>query len=138
MTTVTPTHFDTQKGLLHVWMKALDVDHVVNSFGNLSADMMNMGFLLLNPARLVIDKYHGFLENMDDKKFVENFVRMEKWIFDSPDLPGEVFSSICQGLLPGQQVDPKQAGGRWEKSGSESSDHATFKYLRQIRPSGSA
>ena len=91
VTTVTPTNFDTQKGLLHVWMKSLDADHVVNTFGNLSADIMNLGFLLLNPARLMIDKYVGFFENMDNKKFVENFVRMEKWIFDSPDLPGEVF-----------------------------------------------
>jgi len=39
----------------------------------------------------MIDKYVGFLENMDNKPFVENFVRMEKWIFDSPDVPGETF-----------------------------------------------
>ena len=52
---------------------------------------MNLGFLLLNPARLMIDKYVGFFENMSSRSFVENFVRMEKWIFDSPDLPGEIF-----------------------------------------------
>jgi polyhydroxyalkanoate synthase len=39
----------------------------------------------------MIDKYVGFLENVDNKPFVENFVRMEKWIFDSPDVPGETF-----------------------------------------------
>ena len=95
VTTVTPTHFDTNKGLLHVWMKGIDVDKVVNTFGNLSADVMNLGFLMLNPARLMIDKYIGFLENADKRKFVENFVRMEKWIFDSPDLPGEVFRQFA-------------------------------------------
>jgi polyhydroxyalkanoate synthase len=52
---------------------------------------MNFGFLLLNPARLMIDKYVGFAENMDNRDFVENFVRMERWIFDSPDVPGETF-----------------------------------------------
>jgi polyhydroxyalkanoate synthase len=57
---------------------------------------MNFGFLLLNPARLMIDKYVGFFENMDNKKFVENFVRMEKWIFDSPDLPGETFRQFIK------------------------------------------
>ncbi|SLM32336.1 Poly-beta-hydroxybutyrate polymerase (modular protein) [Desulfamplus magnetovallimortis] len=96
VTTVTPTNFDTDKGLLHVWMKQLDVDAVVDSCGNLSADMMNFGFLLLNPARLMIDKYVGFMENMDNKGFVENFIRMEKWIFDSPDLPGEVFRQFIR------------------------------------------
>ena len=96
ITTVTPTNFDTDKGLLHTWMKQLDVDSVVNTYGNLSADIMNFGFLLLNPARLMIDKYVGFFDHMDKKKFVENFVRMEKWIFDSPDLPGEVFREFIK------------------------------------------
>ena len=71
VTTVTPTNFDTKKGLLHVWMEQIDVDRVVDTFGNLPADMMNLAFLLLNPARLMIDKYVGFMENMDNKEFVE-------------------------------------------------------------------
>ena len=96
VTTVTPTHFDTDKGLLHVWMKGVDADRMVDTYGNIPADVMNYGFLLLNPARLMIDKYVGFMENMDNKKFVENFVRMEKWIFDSPDLPGEVFRQFIR------------------------------------------
>jgi len=91
ITTVTPTNFDTDKGLLHVWMKDLDTDRMVRTFGNIPGDLMNFGFLLLNPARLMIDKYVGFTENMDNKDFVENFVRMERWIFDSPDVPGETF-----------------------------------------------
>ncbi len=96
ITTVTPTCFDTNKGLLHTWMKGIDADRMVSAFGNIPADMMNFGFLLLNPARLMIDKYVGFMENMDSKNFVENFVRMEKWIFDSPDLPGEVFRQFIK------------------------------------------
>jgi polyhydroxyalkanoate synthase len=91
ITTVTPTNFDTDQGLLHVWMKSVQVDQIVNTLGNIPGDLLNLGFLLLNPARLMIDKYIGFLEHMDDKDFVENFLRMEKWIFDSPDVPGETF-----------------------------------------------
>ncbi|MEN6622969.1 MAG: class III poly(R)-hydroxyalkanoic acid synthase subunit PhaC [Smithella sp.] len=96
ITTVTPSSFDTDKGLLHVWMKNLDVDKLIKSFGNVPGDLMNLGFLLLNPARLMIDKYVGFMENMDNKDFVENFVRMEKWIFDSPDVPGETFRQLIK------------------------------------------
>ncbi len=96
VTTVTPTYFDTDKGLLHIWMKHMDVDTMIDAHGNLSADMMNLGFLMLNPARLMIDKYQGFLNHMDKKVFLENFIRMEKWIFDSPDLPGEVFREFVR------------------------------------------
>jgi polyhydroxyalkanoate synthase len=96
VTTVTPTNFDTEQGLLHIWMKDMDVDRIVDTYGNIPGDIMNMGFLLLNPARLMIDKYVGFIENMANKKFVENFVRMEKWIFDSPDVPGETFRQFIR------------------------------------------
>jgi polyhydroxyalkanoate synthase len=64
---------------------------MADTYGNMPADLMNFGFLLLNPARLMLDKYVSFFENMDKKAFVENFVRMEKWIFDSPDIPFETF-----------------------------------------------
>ena len=96
ITTVTPTNFDTDQGLLHIWMKGIDADRMVDALGNIPADLMNFAFLLLNPARLMIDKYVGFSENMDNKTFVENFVRMEKWIFDSPDVPGETFRQFVK------------------------------------------
>jgi polyhydroxyalkanoate synthase len=96
VTTVTPTNFDTDQGLLHVWMRGVDADRMVDTFGNMPGDLLNFGFLLLNPARLMIDKYVGFMEQMDDKTFVENFIRMEKWIFDSPDVPGETFRQFIR------------------------------------------
>lgn len=120
ITTVTPSSFDTEKGLLHVWMKNLNVDKMIRSFGNIPGDLMNLGFLLLNPARLMIDKYVGFAENMDNKDFVENFVRMERWIFDSPDVPGETFRQFIEDgykknlliqskmYLDGKRVDLKK------------------------------
>lgn len=96
ITTVTPTNFDTSEGLLHSWMKELDVDKLIGSWGNMPADVMNLGFLLLNPARLMLDKYNNFARNMGDKDYVENFVRMEKWIFDSPDVPGATFRQFIE------------------------------------------
>jgi polyhydroxyalkanoate synthase len=99
ITTVTPTNFDHDAGLLNVWARSLDPDKLVESYGNIPGDILNLGFLLLNPARLMIDKYVGFMENINNKDFVENFVRMERWIFDSPDLPGEAFREFIQWLF---------------------------------------
>jgi polyhydroxyalkanoate synthase subunit PhaC len=96
VTTVTPTNFDTDKGLLHIWMKKTLTEEMGPTYGNMPADIMNLGFLLLNPARLIIDKYVGFFENMDNKNFVENFIRMEKWIFDSPDVPAATFKQFIE------------------------------------------
>jgi len=96
VTTVTPTYFDIDTGLLNIWMRNMPVDPISNTFGNIPGDFLNFGFLLLNPARLMVDKYVGFYEHLDDKKFVENFIRMEKWIFDSPDIPGETFREFIR------------------------------------------
>ena len=114
ITTVTPTNFDTDKGLLHIWMRAIDTDKMINAFGNLPGDVMNIGFLLLNPARLMIDKYVGFFENMGSKSFVENFVRMEKWIFDSPDVPGETFRQFASDFYKNNLLiqNKLEIGGR--------------------------
>ncbi|KPA08867.1 poly-beta-hydroxybutyrate polymerase [Candidatus Magnetomorum sp. HK-1] len=114
VTSVTPTNFDTEKGLLHIWMKQPAMIELADAFGNMPADFMNFGFLLLNPPRLMLDKYVSFFENMDKKPFVENFVRMEKWIFDSPDIPFETFRQFVTDcyqknlLIKGQMM----LGGR--------------------------
>ncbi|WP_373497817.1 alpha/beta fold hydrolase, partial [Desulfococcus sp.] len=120
VTTVTPTHFDTDTGLLHIWMKNTRALEMGDAYGNMPGDVMNLAFLLLNPARLILDKYVGFFEHMDNKEFVENFVRMEKWIFDSPDIPGATFRQFIEDLykknlliqnkmeLGGRRVDLKK------------------------------
>ncbi len=95
---VAPTNFDTDKGLLHIWMQGIDADRLVDAFGNVPGNLLTISYMLLNPARLLFDKYVGFLENMDNKEFVENFIRMEKWIFDSPAVPGETMRQVIKDL----------------------------------------
>ena len=114
------------------------MDGVADAYGNMPGDVMNLGFLLLNPARLMIDKYVGFFENMDDRTFVENFIRMEKWIFDSPDVPGETFRQFIDGLLPQEPPDPEQAGAGRPAGGPQEDHHAAPQHLRQVRPPGAA
>jgi polyhydroxyalkanoate synthase len=114
ITAVAPTNFDTPKGLLHLWLKEIDVDRLVNAFGNLPGHLLTVAFLLLNPPRLMLDKYLGFVEQMDNKEFVENFIRMEKWIFDSPDVPGESFRQLIKDLYQQNLLvqNRMQVGGR--------------------------
>lgn len=93
--TVTPINFNNN-GLLNKWIEGLDIDKLVDTFGNISGDMLNLIFLMLNPVRLMMHKYIIFIENYANTKFVKNFIRMEKWIFDSPDVPGETFRQFVK------------------------------------------
>lgn len=101
---VTPIDFETRDGLLNLWSGALDVDQMVDVLGNIPGDFMNIGFLMLNPWRLMFDKYVTFLEHVDSRDFVSNFIRMEKWIFDSPDQAGEAFRQFMKNTYLGNKL----------------------------------
>ncbi len=98
ITLATPVEFDIDDAGLFLWAKQFDPDKVVDSFGNLPGDMANFLYLLVVPVATV-DKYVQFLEGAENPKFVSTFLRMEKWIFDSPDMAGEVFREWIRDLL---------------------------------------
>lgn len=91
ITMVTPVDFHTPDNMLSHWTREMDVDLFVQAMGNVPADMMNACYLMLKPFRLNLQKYVGLVDLLDDRKGIEDFLRMEKWIFDSPDLAGEAF-----------------------------------------------
>ena len=95
---VAPVDFDTRDGLLNIWSKSMDVDLMVDTLGNIPGELMNLGFLWLKPFQLIVDKYVGLLDNMENPAAVRNFLRMEKWIFDSPDQAGEAFRKFIKDL----------------------------------------
>ncbi|MGF7186577.1 polyhydroxyalkanoate synthase [Desulfitispora alkaliphila] len=98
ITMVTPIDFDVDDGLLFIWGKDLNVDNMVDTYGVVPGDFMNSGFLLLKPFQLMMDKYVGLLDNMDNSDVMENFLRMEKWIFDSPGQTGETLRQFVNDL----------------------------------------
>ncbi|GAB1542146.1 class III poly(R)-hydroxyalkanoic acid synthase subunit PhaC [Scytonema sp. NUACC21] len=91
---VTPVDFHINEGLLNVWggctlgSKALDVDLMVDTFGNVPGNFLNFAFIMLKPFQLGVKKYMDVLDIVDNKEKLVNFLRMEKWIFDSPDRVG--------------------------------------------------
>lgn len=88
---VTPVDFHTPDNLLTKWTRHVDLDALVATTGNMPGSMLNALFLSLQPFRLTSQKYVGLMDQLDNPRALENFMRMEKWIFDSPDQPGEMF-----------------------------------------------
>lgn len=93
---VTPVDFHTADNMLSNWNREIDVDLLVETLGNVPADMMNFTYLMLKPWRLFAQKYVGMADILDDRKAMEDFLRMEKWIFDSPDQAGEAFRDFSK------------------------------------------
>jgi polyhydroxyalkanoate synthase subunit PhaC len=101
ITMVTPVDFHTDDNMLSNWTRGLDIDLFVDTLGNVPADLMNLCYLTLKPWRLFVQKYVGMVDILDDKKAMEDFLRMEKWIFDSPDQAGEAFRQFIKQYYQG-------------------------------------
>lgn len=101
ITMVTPVDFHTDDNMLARWTRSIDIDQFVDALGNVPADLMNACYLSLKPFRLLQQKYVGLVDILDDVTEVENFLRMERWIFDSPDQAGEAFREFIKGFYQG-------------------------------------
>ncbi len=124
ITMVTPVDFHAceeggKQGLLNIWGTNMNPDLMIKALGNVPGDFMNFGFLMLQPFQLNFQKYADVLDMMDDKDKLLGFLRMEEWIFDSPDQAGEAYAQFLRDFfqqnklikgeiyLGGQQVNLK-------------------------------
>ena len=107
VTTVTPVDFHAGNNLLSRWARHVDVDLIVDTLGNIPGEVLNWTYLSLKPFRLTGQKYLDLVNILDDPDQARNFIRMEKWVFDSPDQAGEAFRQFTKdfyqrnGLIKG-------------------------------------
>ena len=100
ITMVTPVDFHTPADLLSKWVRKVNVPAWVGQ-GNVSGDALNQLFLALMPFRLTQQKYVHLLADQrgaSDAAALENFMRVEQWIFDSPDQSGAAFREFVTWL----------------------------------------
>jgi polyhydroxyalkanoate synthase len=69
----------------------LDADRMFNSIGNLPSEQLYALFSTLKPFKQGVNKYFNLVENIDNEEFVQNFLRVEKWLYDTPPIAGETF-----------------------------------------------
>ena len=120
ITMVTPVDFATEEGLLNAWTgctvgsESMDPDLMVAALGNIPGDFMNFGYLMLKPFQLNVQKYMALAAIADDPARVEDFLRMEKWIFDSPDQAGEAWRQFIVDFYQGNKLisGEVELGGR--------------------------
>lgn len=83
ITLTTAVDFHTPQNLLSRWVRGLDTE-LLAACGNVPGEVLNALFLALMPFRLTQEKYVKLFTGEPDQRAVEDFVRMERWIFDSP------------------------------------------------------
>jgi len=102
VTMVAPVDFEMPNTLLNarggctLGAEAVDIDLMVDALGNIPGDYLNIEFLMLKPLQLGYEKYLSLPEIMGSRDKLLNFLRMEKWIFDSPDQSGETYRQFLK------------------------------------------
>lgn len=98
----------------------LDADLIVDTLGNIPPALQYQFFTMLKPFKHFLGKYYEVSQRLSDDLYVRDFMRVEKWLWDTAPLPGEVFRQwvkdvyqqnlLVQNKLQvgGQRVDLKK------------------------------
>jgi polyhydroxyalkanoate synthase len=101
VTSITPVDFQTSDDLLSHLAQRIDAQSLVEAWGNIPGEFLNLIFLSQKPLQLGQQKYADFVKLADDDAASELFLAMEKWIFDSPALAGRAFLEFLKGCYQG-------------------------------------
>jgi polyhydroxyalkanoate synthase len=84
---------DTQKDstVIGNMAKHMDVAKMVDTIGNLPPEQLFACYSALKPFKQGVAKYFNLVQNIDNEPFVGNFLRIEKWLYDTPPIAGETF-----------------------------------------------
>jgi poly[(R)-3-hydroxyalkanoate] polymerase subunit PhaC len=89
-----------EQSLVTFWSdpKYFDVDALIDAFGNCPGEYLQGSFQMMKPVQNFYSKYTGFVEKMDDDRFVENYFAMEKWSSDNIPVAGETYREFVKKL----------------------------------------
>lgn len=110
ITMVTPVDFHVKEGFANLWAgcdagtQGMNIDDLVDAFGNIPGEFMNLGFLMMKPFQLGVGKYIDMIDILDNDEKLRNFLRMEEWIFDSPDQAGEAYRQFMKDFYQGNKL----------------------------------
>jgi polyhydroxyalkanoate synthase len=106
--TVTPIDFhgdrkepQTGAGYVNGWarsMSAQDIDDFVDAYGSAPGALVGFAFLMMNPVSNLTKYTTDLIDVLHDDAKLLSFLRMERWIADRPDHPGEVLRQWLKDL----------------------------------------
>ena len=122
--TVTPIDFHGDKkepltgsGYMNQWARSLtgqDIDDLVDAYGSAPGSLVGFAFLMMNPISNLTKYTIDLIDVLGDDARLINFLRMERWISDRPDHPGEVLRQWFKDLYQDNKLirNELHLGGR--------------------------
>lgn len=100
----TPVNFDGME-LFQRWTHPdhFDVDHIVDTLGNVPPSLMYASFVMLRPASPTVARVRLW-DNMWNDEFVVSYRRFDRWTSDQIPFPGECFRQTVKELQQGNKL----------------------------------
>ncbi len=92
--------FAGEGGVLELWGSEnyYEPEAVTETFDNVPAEFLDVGFALMDPVANNVTKYVRFYDNVEDEDFVENFARMERWLDEGIDVAGTAYEEFIRDI----------------------------------------
>jgi len=90
--TVAPV-VDTEKDktVIKNMAQNMDIDKILSHYENFPYELLYSLYASIKPFKQGLNKYLNLFDNLKDENFVQNFLRVEKWLYDTPPIAGETF-----------------------------------------------
>jgi polyhydroxyalkanoate synthase subunit PhaC len=101
-----PLDFGNKEMTFARWIRpgCFDVDKVLDTFGNMPAEMINAGAKALKPVENYIVNYLKLWDNLDKPKTVEAWQAMNTWVRDNIPMAGGAFRQLIEDLYRGNKL----------------------------------
>lgn len=101
-----PLDFGNKEMTFARWIRpgCFDVDKVLDTFGNMPAEMINAGAKALKPIENYVMNYLKLWDNLDKPKTVEAWQAMNTWVTDNIPMAGGAFRQLIEDLYRGNKL----------------------------------
>ena len=82
---------DKDKTVIKNMAQNMDIDKILSHYENFPYELLYSLYASLKPFKQGVSKYLNLFDNLKDDCFVQNFLRVEKWLYDTPVIAGETF-----------------------------------------------
>ena len=82
---------DKDRTVIKNMAQNMDIDKILSHYENFPYELLYSLYASLKPFKQGLSKYLNLFDNLKDECFVQNFLRVEKWLYDTPVIAGETF-----------------------------------------------
>jgi len=88
---------------------------MMDEFGEMNGQFLDLLFIMRNPPRFLFDRYLKLYKKFHDIEFVNTFIDIERWLYNTQPIPGDLHRQIINNcyknnllILNKMEIDGKE------------------------------